>query len=76
MELEARREREPLRQRRYLDEDEPRYNREPAVYEPERDSEPAYRDERSGSRSLDARPAPRRADPRPETGNRDYDDPW
>ena len=95
VELEERREREPLRQRRYLDEDEPRYDREPGAYGreryPEPDDrerryrepeyrEPAYRDERderpSGGRSLDARPAPRRAEPRPEPGNRDYDDPW
>ena len=34
VELEERREREPLRQRRYLDEDEPRYEREPGRRKP------------------------------------------
>jgi sporulation protein YlmC with PRC-barrel domain len=102
VELEERREREPLRQRRYLDEDEPNDGREPGGYgrdryaEPDdrqsgyRDAdyrkpdfreaghrEPDYRDERSaGGRGLEARPAPRRAEPLPEPGNRDYDDPW
>ena len=81
VEREERREREPLRQRRYLDDDEPgNYSRdrfsEPDYREP-RYREPAYDDERpSRGRGLDARPDPRRAEPRPEPGNRDYDDPW
>ncbi|MCS5707209.1 PRC-barrel domain-containing protein [Synechococcus sp. FGCU-3] len=81
VEREERREREPLRQRRYLDDDEPgNYSRdrfsEPDYREP-RYREPAYDDERpSRGRGLDARPDSRRAEPRPEPGNRDYDDPW
>jgi sporulation protein YlmC with PRC-barrel domain len=64
VELEERRQREPLRQRRYLDEDEDMDLD---------DSRPI-----SGSRGLDARPAPRRPGPRPrpEPEDRYDDDPW
>jgi sporulation protein YlmC with PRC-barrel domain len=64
VELEERRQREPLRQRRYLDEDDARDLD---------DTQPI-----SGSRGLEARPAPRRAGPppRPEPEDRYDDDPW
>jgi sporulation protein YlmC with PRC-barrel domain len=63
VELEERRQREPLRQRRYLDEEDG----SDFIDEPIR-----------GSRGLEARPAPRRVPPppRPETEDRYDDDPW
>ncbi|MEB3185273.1 MAG: PRC-barrel domain-containing protein [Cyanobacteriota bacterium] len=93
VELEDRREREPLRQRRYLDEDEPLGERESGGYGRDRyaepdgrtrrygepdDVEPTYREDRprGEGRGLEARPAPRRAEPRPEPDNRTYEDPW
>ncbi|MFM7634412.1 MAG: PRC-barrel domain-containing protein [Cyanobacteriota bacterium] len=113
VELEERREREPLRQRRYFDEDEAaderdanRYDRNLSGYERQRYPEPDARDPgnrdpsdrdlaypeldrrdradpepddegRSSRRGgLEARPAPRRGVPRPETGPSPYDDPW
>ncbi|MEB3308024.1 MAG: PRC-barrel domain-containing protein [Cyanobacteriota bacterium] len=63
VELEERRQREPLRQRRYLDEDD----------EPDQAgiSGPVV-----SGRGLEARPAPRRQAPRPEPEDRYDDDPW
>ncbi|MEB3262080.1 MAG: PRC-barrel domain-containing protein [Cyanobacteriota bacterium] len=63
VELEERRQREPLRQRRYLDEEDG----SDFIDEPIR-----------SSRGLEARPAPRRVPPppRPETEDRYDDDPW
>jgi len=68
VELEQQRERLPRRQQRYLDEDDDLGSggREPAAGYG-RDRRPAWED---------ARPAPRRSEPRPEPGNRDDDDPW
>jgi sporulation protein YlmC with PRC-barrel domain len=73
VELDAQRQREPLRQRRYLDEEKPRY--EPSRYEPSRYEESDYPESRdddgrfgSARRPLEAEPvAPesRFSEPRP-----------
>jgi sporulation protein YlmC with PRC-barrel domain len=98
VELEPRREREPLRQRRYLDEEDSRYGREPGGDQGRRyrdadeldgaEPQPAYREPadwraddleehpRAGSRGLEARPGPRRSEPRSDPGDGTYDDPW
>lgn len=62
VELEERREREPLRQRRYLDDDEPFYGRE-------------EREERGRGYRNDAPPIEPGSDRR-RPATRDYDDPW
>ena len=98
VELEPRREREPLRQRRYLDEEDSRYGRAPGGDQGRRyrdaneldraEPQPAYREPaewrtddieehpRAGSRGLEARPGPRRSEPRSDPSDGTYDDPW
>ncbi|MEB3326082.1 MAG: PRC-barrel domain-containing protein [Synechococcus sp.] len=85
VELEERRRQEPLRQRRYLDEDEPRYDERP--FEPSRFEDPDFEERRPENqrRPLQAEPLPRPPQRRPapmpsrepvDVEAEDLADPW